>query len=46
MAGSYPASVFVIAIVSNVMAVVVDAPVAAVGGKIALGVSLGKHPAS
>ena len=40
MAGSYPAAVFVIVPIDNVMTAVFDAPVAAVGGKHALRVGL------
>lgn len=40
MAGSYPAAVFVIVPIDNVMTAVFDAPMAAVGGKHALRVGL------
>ena len=40
MAGAYPAAVFVIVPIDNVMAAVFDAPVAAVGGKNMLSVGL------
>ena len=40
MAGSYPAAVFVIVPIDNVMTAVFDAPVAAVGSKHALRVGL------
>ena len=40
MAGLYPAAVFVIVPIDNVMTAVFDAPVAAVGGKHALRVGL------
>ena len=40
MASAYPAAVFVIVPIDNVMAAVFDAPVAAVGGKNALSVGL------
>ncbi|MDZ7581923.1 MAG: hypothetical protein U5R30_15395 [Deltaproteobacteria bacterium] len=40
MAGSYPAAVFVIVPVDNVVATVFDAPVAAVGGQNAFGIGL------
>jgi len=40
MAGSYPAAVFVIVPIDNVMAAVFDAPVAAVGSQHALRVGL------
>ena len=40
MAGSYPAAVFVIVPIDNVMTAVFDAPVATVGGKHALRVGL------
>ena len=40
MASSYPAAVFVIVPIDNVMTAVFDAPVAAVGGKHALRVGL------
>ena len=45
MAGSYPASVFVIVPIDNVMTAVFDTPVAAVGGKHTLRVSLLRGPA-
>ena len=45
MAGTYPAAVFVIVPIDNVMTAVFDAPVAAVGGKHALRVSLLRGPA-
>ena len=45
MAGTYPAAVFVIVPVDNVVAAVFDAPVAAVGGKHALRVGLLRGPA-
>ena len=40
IASSYTAAIFVIVPIDNVMATVFDAPVAAVGGKNALGVGL------
>ena len=45
MAGTYPAAVFVIVPIDNVMTAVFDAPVAAVGGKHALRVGLLRGPA-
>ena len=45
MTGSYPAAVFVIVPIDNVMTAVFDAPVAAVGGKHALRVGLLRGPA-
>ncbi len=40
MAGAYSATVFVIVPVNNIMARVLDAPMATIGGKNALGVGL------
>jgi hypothetical protein len=45
MSGTYPAAVFVIVPIDNVMTAVFDAPVAAIGGKHAFGVSLLRGPA-
>ena len=45
MAGLYPAAVFVIVPIDNVMTAVFDAPVAAIGGKHALRVGLLRRPA-
>ena len=44
MAGSYPAAVFVIVPIDNVMTAIFDAPVAAVGGQHPLRVSLFRGP--
>ena len=45
MAGTYPAAVFVIVPIDNVMTAVFDAPVATVGGKHAFRVGLLRGPA-
>jgi len=45
MAGTYPATVFVIVPIDDVMTAIFNAPVAAVGGKHALRVSLLRGPA-
>ncbi len=45
MAGSYSAAVFVVVPVNDVMATVFDSPVAAVGGKYALRISLFRRSA-
>jgi hypothetical protein len=45
MTGAYPAAVFVIVPIDNVMTAIFDAPVAAIGIKHAFGVSLLRGPA-